>query len=137
MVLPVVSVTLLVGGCSRAETAEESRGTPKEIRSPTGTGGLNHPDVKDRDYVVLVSFDGFRHDYLDRFETPSFDQLADSGVIADALIPVFPTLTFPTHYSIATGMYPAHHGRYGTTTLTTAIRVTRRTGRGGGRSRSG
>ena len=113
MAFTVASVTLLVGGCSRAETAEEPRGAPKEIHSPTGTGGINHPDVRDRDYVVLVSFDGFRHDYLDRFETPGFDQLADSGVIADALIPVFPTLTFPNHYSIATGMYPAHHGIVG------------------------
>ena len=104
---------MLAGGCSRAETAEESRGAPQEIHSPDGTGGINHPDVRDRDYVVLVSFDGFRHDYLDRFETPGFDQLAASGVIAEALVPVFPSLTFPSHYSIATGMYPAHHGIVG------------------------
>ena len=112
-VLTIVAATVLVGGCSRAETAEESRGVPQEIHSPDGTGGINHPDVRDRDYVVLVSFDGFRHDYLDKFETPGFDQLAASGVTAEALVPVFPSLTFPSHYSIATGMYPAHHGIVG------------------------
>ena len=64
----------------------------------------------DRDYVVLVSFDGFRHDYLDRYETPHFDELGNSGMIADALIPVFPSQTFSGHYSIATGLYPSRHG---------------------------
>ena len=63
--------------------------------------------------MVLVSYDGLRPDYLNRFETPAFDHLAATGVIADALIPVFPSLTFPGHYSIATGMYPSSHGIVG------------------------
>ena len=66
--------------------------------------------VTDRDYVVLVSFDGFRRDYLDRYDTPHFDALGNSGIVADALIPVFPSQTFSGHYSIATGLYPSHHG---------------------------
>jgi hypothetical protein len=57
-----------------------------------------------------VSFDGFRHDYLDRGITPNFERLSSSGARADALIPVFPTKTYPNHYSIATGRYAGRHG---------------------------
>ena len=60
-------------------------------------------------YVVMVSFDGFRYDYLDRGLTPVLDSLARAGVRADGLIPVMPTKTFPNHYAIATGMYSADH----------------------------
>ena len=63
----------------------------------------------DKTYVLLVSFDGFRYDYTNLVETPNFDRLAELGVKADGLIPVFPTLTFPNHYSIATGAYAGTH----------------------------
>ena len=82
-------------------------------RTPQGTGGVNAPETLDKPYVVLVSFDGFRHDYRSRYDTPSFDRVADTGVVADALIPVYPSLTFPSHYSIATGLYPERHGVVG------------------------
>ena len=62
------------------------------------------------DHVLLVSYDGFRHDYVEKFETPNFDALIASGVAAEGLIPIFPSKTFPNHYSIVTGMYPAKHG---------------------------
>lgn len=61
-------------------------------------------------YVVLVSFDGFRWDYPDMYNTPNFDKMAMEGVKAERLVPSFPTKTFPNHYSIATGLYPDHHG---------------------------
>ena len=76
---------------------------------PRATGGTNDPAVTGRPHVLLVSFDGLRHDYLERSPTPSFDRLAAAGVRA-ALIPAFPSLTFPAHYTIATGLYPEHHG---------------------------
>ncbi|HSK19524.1 MAG TPA: ectonucleotide pyrophosphatase/phosphodiesterase [Longimicrobiales bacterium] len=60
-------------------------------------------------YVVMVSFDGFRYDYLDRGLTPVLDSLARTGVRADGLLPVMPTKTFPNHYAIATGMYSEEH----------------------------
>lgn len=78
-----------------------------------GTGGINAPDQQDKPYLILISIDGFRRDYQDLYDTPALDRIADSGVRADALIPVFPTLTFPNHYSIATGLYPANHGLVG------------------------
>lgn len=63
-----------------------------------------------RPYVLLVSFDGFRADYLKWYPTPNFHRLAAQGVTAAGLRPVFISKTFPNHYSIATGMYAEHHG---------------------------
>lgn len=60
--------------------------------------------------VLLISFDGFRWDYLNRGLTPNLDRLIASGTRSEALIPVFPSKTFPNHYSIVTGLLPKHHG---------------------------
>jgi predicted AlkP superfamily pyrophosphatase or phosphodiesterase len=60
--------------------------------------------------VILISLDGFRWDYLDKFPEPNLQQLAKNGVRAKAMIPAFPTKTFPNHYTMVTGLYPAHHG---------------------------
>ncbi|SVD74134.1 uncharacterized protein METZ01_LOCUS426988, partial [marine metagenome] len=57
----------------------------------------------------MVSFDGFRYDYMNWTETPNFDYVEKNGVKADGLIPVFPSLTFPNHYAIATGAYAGTH----------------------------
>jgi predicted AlkP superfamily pyrophosphatase or phosphodiesterase len=64
-------------------------------------------------YLVLVSMDGFRWDFLNDYPTPAMNELARRGVRAEALLPAFPTLTFPNHYSIATGLYPQNHGIVG------------------------
>jgi predicted AlkP superfamily pyrophosphatase or phosphodiesterase len=66
--------------------------------------------------VLVVSIDGFRNDYLDRedlYDAPNLRALAAQGVRAEALIPVFPSTTFPNHYSIVTGLYPVHSGIIG------------------------
>ena len=70
------------------------------------------PEPIARAPVVLISLDGFRWDYcaLHPDETPNLRRLAREGVAAKALIPVFPSNTFPNHYSIVTGLYPSHHG---------------------------
>ncbi|MEX0976711.1 MAG: ectonucleotide pyrophosphatase/phosphodiesterase [Woeseia sp.] len=78
-----------------------------------GTGGRNSESRQESPYLVLVSIDGFRWDFLDLYPAPAIERLAASGIRAQALVPVFPTLTFPNHYSIATGLYPAHHGIVG------------------------
>ena len=65
---------------------------------------------QDSPYLVLVSIDGFRWDYQDLYETPALDRIAAGGVRAESLQPVYPSLTFPNHFSIATGLYPAEHG---------------------------
>ena len=60
--------------------------------------------------VILISFDGFRWDYPSKVPTPNLRRLMARGVHARNLIPVFPSKTFPNHYSIVTGLYPGHHG---------------------------
>ena len=60
--------------------------------------------------VVLISFDGWRWDYIDRAEVPHLRALAARGVRADGLIPAFPSKTFPNHYTLVTGLYPERHG---------------------------
>lgn len=60
--------------------------------------------------LILISIDGFRWDYFNRTETPHFDELIAGGVQAESLIPVFPSKTFPNHYSIVTGLYAENHG---------------------------
>jgi alkaline phosphatase D len=73
--------------------------------------GFSKPDRKPfRNYVVLISFDAFRWDYDKLYNTPNLNLLALDGVKAGRLIPSFPTKTFPNHYTIATGLYPDHHG---------------------------
>ena len=61
-------------------------------------------------YVIMISFDGFRHDYVEKFDAPNFKAFIEDGVAAKAMIPSFPSKTFPNHYSLVTGLYPDHHG---------------------------
>lgn len=59
--------------------------------------------------LVLISLDGFRYDYLERSITPTLAKLAASGVLLP-LQPQYPSYTFPNHYTLVTGRYPASHG---------------------------
>ncbi len=61
-------------------------------------------------YVILISSDGFQADYLEKYKPENLLKLAETGVSAQALIPSFPSITFPNHWSLITGLYPAHHG---------------------------
>ena len=60
--------------------------------------------------VVLVSLDGFRHDYAQLYDAPRLRALGEAGAVAKGLVPVFPSMTFSSHYSIATGLYSENHG---------------------------
>ena len=60
-------------------------------------------------YTVIISLDGLRWDYAECYDMPFFDRLAKEGVKA-IMQPSFPTKTFPNHYTLATGLYPDHHG---------------------------
>ena len=65
---------------------------------------------QDRPYLIMLSMDGFRWDYTNHANTPILDSLKKAGVMAESLKPSFPSKTFPNHYTIATGLYPDHHG---------------------------
>lgn len=60
--------------------------------------------------VILISIDGFRYDYFEKFGPAALNKLARDGVRAKWMVPSFPTKTFPNHYTVATGLYPEHHG---------------------------
>ena len=86
-------VFLFLAGC----------GTPQQV--PVESGGHAFQRT-----VVIVSMDGFRHDYAGRADTPTLDRLETEGVKADRLLPPFPTQTFASHASLATGAPSQVHG---------------------------
>jgi predicted AlkP superfamily pyrophosphatase or phosphodiesterase len=63
--------------------------------------------------LILLSFDGWRWDYHDKAPAPNLRRLIAGGVRAERLIPVFPTKTFPNHYTVVTGLYPERSGVVG------------------------
>lgn len=83
-ILPVFLIIVVRAGCGYAQSSQPS--------------------------VLLVSFDGFRHDYIDKYDLKNFKAFRSGGASADGLIPCFPSLTFPNHYAIVTGLRPGHHG---------------------------
>ena len=60
--------------------------------------------------LLLVSIDGLRADALDRGITPNLQRIIDGGVRAEWMTPSYPSLTFPNHYTLVTGLRPDHHG---------------------------
>lgn len=62
--------------------------------------------------TILVSLDGFRPDYLDRGVTPTLSRLKANGVSA-AMRPSFPSITFPNHWTLVTGLRPDRTGIVG------------------------
>lgn len=74
-------------------------------------GRFNSEEAKKQPYVILISADGFRYDYAEKYHANYLLSLAHNGIWAkDGMYPSYPSITFPNHYSIATGLYPAHHG---------------------------
>ena len=76
------------------------------------TGRAQAPASDFKPTVILVSLDGWRWDYAQKYSAPTLTRLMASG-ISGALIPSFPSKTFPNHYTIVTGLYPGHHGIVG------------------------
>lgn len=73
-------------------------------------GRKNSATQQTKPYLIMISIDGFRYDYAEKYNAQNLLRLSGQGVRATAMKPSFPTLTFPNHYTLATGMYPAHHG---------------------------
>ena len=72
--------------------------------------------------LILISIDGFRWDYLHKYDAPALRRLAANGVHARRT-PSFPSLTFPNHYTLVTGLYPEHHGIVGNTFFDPALQA--------------
>lgn len=85
----------------------------EQPRSPiiTVPNPPNTPAQQKKHYVVLVSLDGFRYDYPQKYGAPHLLALGRAGASApDGMLPAYPSLTFPNHFTIVTGLYPEHHG---------------------------
>ena len=62
--------------------------------------------------VVYISINGFRASYLDWYMDylPTFRYLTQHGLRAREMNPVMPSVTYPNHYTLATGLWPESHG---------------------------
>lgn len=76
-------------------------------------GRENSTEQQNKPYVILISADGFRYDYAKMYHAQHLLDLAASGVQAESMQPSFPSVTFPNHYTIVTGLYPSHEGLVG------------------------
>jgi len=94
--LTFVLLSAFVQATFHTPAQASSSGKPRKDESPSS--------------VLLISIDGFRADYLSADRVPHLWKLGQEGVRAKGLQPVFPSLTFPNHYSIVTGLYAEHHG---------------------------
>src|ERR1700759_3913046 len=104
-VRPVLFAALLFLSCFASLLAQEI--TPVI----TVDHGPNAPEQRQKHYVVMVSLDGFRYDYAKKYGAKHILAIGAKGASApEGMIPSFPSLTFPNHYTLVTGLYPEHHG---------------------------
>ncbi|MFP3593466.1 ectonucleotide pyrophosphatase/phosphodiesterase [Chryseobacterium sp. SIMBA_038] len=70
----------------------------------------NTVEAQTKPYVIMISTDGFRYDYAKKYNAENLSKYSNEGVQAKAMIPSYPSITFPNHWSLITGLYPSHHG---------------------------
>ena len=71
---------------------------------------INKRIVLTQPTVILVSYDGFRWDYMEKVPTPNLNFIASNGIKAKHLLNTFVTKTFPNHFTLVTGLYEESHG---------------------------
>lgn len=71
---------------------------------------VNSTFAKEKPYLIFISTDGFRYDYAKKYNAENLLKFSNQGVSAKAMLPSFPSITFPNHWSLITGLYPSHHG---------------------------
>ena len=99
-ILLAVSIFVAPSACAQQITPVIDSGNPPNV-----------PAQQAKHYVILVSLDGFRYDYPTKYGAPHLQAMAKDGASApDGMLPSYPSLTFPNHLSIVTGLYPEHHG---------------------------
>ncbi|MEA1941521.1 MAG: alkaline phosphatase family protein [Pseudomonadota bacterium] len=98
MRLPVfaaLAVTAILAACSHV---------------PQDAPAASQARAQDEQIVLMIGLDGLRYDAIDRWDAPNLEALAARGTRPQSMIPVMPSKTFVNFYSIATGLYPEHHG---------------------------
>lgn len=101
----VLFLALLYG--SYQATVSDRKGKAKELLSNSTSTFLPT--------TILISLDGFRADFLSRGITPTLNSFIKSGISPKYMTPSFPSVTFPNHFTLVTGLYPESHGIVGNT----------------------
>lgn len=70
----------------------------------------NTVEAQTKPYVIMISADGFRYDYARKYKAENLQKFSSQGIQAKAMIPSYPSITFPNHWTLVTGLYPSHHG---------------------------
>ncbi len=71
---------------------------------------FNDAEAMQKPYVIMISADGFRYDYAKKYNAQNLLKYSNQGIQAKAMIPSYPSITFPNHWTLITGLYPSHHG---------------------------
>lgn len=106
-VLILLFIALLVLGAWRLSVHAKK---PKHKYAPVRDGYQSNGTALFKPTTILVSLDGFRADYIQRGLTPALSKFMAEGVAPEYMNPSFPSLTFPNHYTLITGLYPESHG---------------------------
>lgn len=108
--IATTALLAVAAGCARSSEAQPEAAAHPIVVIHTDHGP-NSAHAMEQHYVVLVSLDGFRWDYARNYGAAHLLALGKEGVWApDGMIPSYPSLTFPNHYAIITGLYPEHNG---------------------------
>ena len=110
---PIFSALLLALCLFAAPFGAQGQGTTFNPALPLThvDNGPNSAWAQSQHYLVLVSLDGFRWDYAARDNATHLLAIGKAGVWApQGMLPSYPSLTFPNHYTLVTGLYPEHHG---------------------------
>lgn len=70
----------------------------------------NNAEAMQKPYVIMISTDGFRYNYAKKYNAQNLLKYSNQGIQAKAMIPSYPSITFPNHWTLITGLYPSHHG---------------------------
>jgi alkaline phosphatase D len=109
----VLALFLLASACTSAQ-AQAPSPSPAPVKVIEVANAPNSPEQQAKPYVVLVSLDGFRYDYVTKYAAPNIAAMMKRGSSApDGMYPAYPSVTFPNHLTIITGLYPEHHGIVG------------------------
>uniref|UniRef100_A0A673TPM5 Ectonucleotide pyrophosphatase/phosphodiesterase family member 3 n=1 Tax=Suricata suricatta TaxID=37032 RepID=A0A673TPM5_SURSU len=96
-----------------ADYSSVCQGKTPWVKEECGTAQQSQcPEGFELPPVILFSMDGFRAEYLQTWDTllPNIHKLKTCGIHSKYMRPVYPTKTFPNHYTIVTGLYPESHG---------------------------
>lgn len=101
--ITIFFILLILGAYKASRTPSDK---PKVALSSNGSSDFAPT-------TILISLDGFRADFLDRGLTPTLNRFITEGVSPKYMLPSFPSVTFPNHYTLVTGLYPESHGVVG------------------------